>query len=105
MGKPLYITARSEDWKRFKLFFSLEHQEIVFTLSYEIILNAIKRNDEYRIVYYENNAPIVGSKLTIIEEYEKDGKITKEHLSTIHNSTINDNLKNLPLFEIMDLKK
>jgi len=104
MKEALYITARTKDWKNFKLFFSLDHQEIEFILSYDNILKAIKRNDEYRIIYYENNKPIIGSKLTNVNEYEIDGKTIKEHLSTIHNDTLNDNLLNLPLFKIMDMK-
>jgi len=105
MKKALYITARTKDWKDFKLFFSLEHQEIEFILSYKNVLDAIKRNDEYKIVYYENNEPIVGSKLTIVKEYKSNGKTILEHLTAIHNNTQKDNLLELPLFEIIDMKK
>lgn len=104
MKKALYITARTKDWKDFKLFFSLEHQEIEFILSYKKILEAIKRNDEYKIVYYENDEPIVGANLTIVKEYESNGKTILEHLTAIHNNTLKDNLLELPIFEISNMK-
>ena len=104
MKKGLYITARTEDWKNFKLFFSLEHQEIEFILSYESILTGIKRDEDYNVVYYEDGEPIIGSKLMIVDEYETNGKTVLEHLSAIHNKTKKDNLLELPIFEINDLK-
>ena len=40
----------------------------------------------------------------VVDGYETDGKTVLEYLSAIHNSTLKDNLLELPIFEINDLK-
>jgi len=100
-----YIIAKTKDNKNFKLIFSPEYKEIEFIFSYKTVMDAIKKGDDYRVVYSDDGKLVIGSKIVHVDEFMSKDKLYHEHIISIHNDTLKDNLMELPIFEIVNKVK
>jgi len=84
----LYLKEISKDKKFFKVIYSIEREDIEFIWSKETIINGIKNNRNYKTVYYNNDKLLEGADVILQEN----------HLVTVKNDKIEDNLSELPIF-------
>ena len=88
----LYITEISECKKHLRVIYSLERPDIEFQWDIGAVINGLEKGHKYKTAYSQNGNLGGGANVDLII----DGN--HSYLRTSKNSTIEDNLGNLPTF-------